>query len=236
MIEILARTYEYLQQGGWIMIPLATASVVLWTMMLERISFLRSLRNNDVTVEEAIALVRSRREHQVEGEGLRARVLRNFLARRSGFPRLDIDILRECVMRERKGLGKFLAMIGALVAVAPLMGLLGTVLGMIETFQVISLFGTGNANAMANGISIALITTEAGLLVAVPGLVLSGMLFQQATRLETRLEEDSVILTRVIRRPSCSSSDRRRFGGACDGERPEVGGRPVGAYQEGQAA
>jgi len=138
-------------------------------------------------------------------------------------------------MRERAGLGKFLAMIGALVAVAPLLGLLGTVLGMIETFQVISVFGTGNANAMANGISIALITTEAGLLVAVPGLLISGVLLQQSMRLETQLQEDVVILTRIIRRPACSKTDRLRFGAACDGG--SVGsGRLLNAYEEGQAA
>jgi len=234
VIELLGRTFEYLQQGGWIMIPLAAASVVLWTLILERLAFLRRLRSDDITIDEAIELVRSGALH-VDGEGLRARVLRNFLARRSGFARLDVDILRESSMREQKGLGKSLAMIGALVAIAPLLGLLGTVLGMIETFQVISIFGTGNANAMANGISIALVTTEAGLLVAVPGLLLSGMLLQQSSRLETQLQEDMVILTRVVRRPSCTRSDRARFGSACDGKvvrQPN----PIEASREGQVA
>jgi hypothetical protein len=71
---------------------------------------------------------------------------------------------------------------------------------MIQTFQVISLFGTGNANAMASGISVALITTEAGLLVAVPGIFLSGLLMQRSSRLTLQLEEDTAILTRTLRR------------------------------------
>ena len=59
-----------------------------------------------------------------------------------------------------------------LAAAAPLLGLLGTVTGMVETFRVIGLYGMGNAQAMASGIKAALITTQAGLLVAIPGLLI----------------------------------------------------------------
>lgn len=237
-MEVLRRTLEYLQQGGWIMVPLAVASLVLWTLMLERLSFLRSLRRGDITIDEVITLLRSGAVC-VEGNGLRARLVRNFLARRSGFPRLDVDILRQCAMRERAGLSSFLAIIGVLVSVAPLLGLLGTVLGMIETFQVISLFGTGNANAMAGGISVALITTEAGLLVAVPGLLLSGMLLQRSSRLATQLEEDVMIISRIVRRSSCTLTDRLRSENACIDQRE--GGlaigeiAPAGVYIESEA-
>ena len=176
-MEVIRTTFLYLKQGGWIMIPLALASVVLWAMMLERLARLRVLRKQDLTIDDAIGAVRGGAT-SVAGEGLRARLVSAFLARRTGFPRLDIDILRQCAMREQPGLSRYLAMVAVLVSVAPLLGLLGTVLGMIETFQVISVFGTGNATAMANGISIALITTEVGLLIAVPGLLLSGILMQ----------------------------------------------------------
>ncbi len=206
-MEIVRTTFLYLRQGGWIMIPLATASIVLWTLMLERLVYLRTLRRQDLTIDDAIRVVRGGAPF-VEGEGLRARLVRSFLERRTGLARLDVDILRRCAMREQPGLSKFLAVIAVLVAVAPLLGLLGTVLGMIETFQVISVFGTGNANAMASGISIALITTEAGLLIAVPGLLLSGILMQQSARLRTQLEEDLTILTRIVRRSN--HSDRPR--------------------------
>ena len=79
--------------------------------------------------------------------------------------------------------------------VAPLMGLLGTVIGMIETFDVISLFGTGNAKAMAGGISVALVTTQSGLVVAIPGLFVSGFLARRSRRLESALDEFSLALT-----------------------------------------
>mgnify|MGYP002064767453 CR=1 FL=1 len=207
----------YLKQGGWIMIPLAVASIVLWTLMLERLSYLRALKRQDLSVEDAIRAVRSGAS-SVDGTGLRARLVRSFLEKRSGFAALDVDMLRQSAMQKQPALGRSLPMIAVLVAVAPLLGLLGTVLGMIETFQVISVFGTGNANAMANGISIALITTEAGLLIAVPGLLLSGILMQQAARLRTQLEEDLTILTRVVRRSNhdrCSRIDELRHGDAC---------------------
>ncbi len=218
-MEAISTTFHYLRQGGWIMIPLAIASIVLWTLMLERLGSLRTLRRQDLTIDDAIRGVRIGVE-LVEGEGLRARLVRSFLARRSGFAALDVDVLRQCALREQPGLSRFLAMIGVLVAVAPLLGLLGTVLGMIETFQVISVFGTGNASAMASGISIALITTEAGLLIAVPGLLLSGVLMQQSARLRTQLEEDLTILTRIVRRSNHSNRaapDERKYGDACNG-------------------
>jgi biopolymer transport protein ExbB len=63
-----------------------------------------------------------------------------------------------------------LAVIGVLAAMAPLMGLLGTVTGMITTFDILAIFGTGNVKAMAGGISESLITTQTGLIVAIPGL------------------------------------------------------------------
>jgi biopolymer transport protein ExbB len=233
-MEVVRTTFLYLRQGGWIMIPLAVASVVLWTLMLERLAYLRMLRRQDLTVDDAIRAVRSG-SPSVEGRGLRARLVRSFLQKRSGFARLDVDVMRQSAMEEQPALGRSLPMIAVLVAVAPLLGLLGTVLGMIETFQVISIFGTGNANAMANGISIALITTEAGLLIAVPGLLLSGVLMQQAARLRTQLEEDLTILTRIVRRSDhedCPGVDRRRYGDACGGRRvqkPERNTQPATA-------
>lgn len=221
-MEIVRTTFSYLRQGGWIMMPLAIASIVLWTLMLERLAYLRTLRRQDLTIDDATRVVRSGTPF-VEGEGLRARLVRSFLERCTGFARLDVDILRQCAMREQPALSRFLATIAVLVAVAPLLGLLGTVLGMIETFQVISVFGTGNASAMASGISVALITTEAGLLVAVPGLLLSGILMQQSARLRTQLEEDLTILTRIVRRSNHSNSSRRgemRHGEARNGHKP----------------
>lgn len=94
-------------------------------------------------------------------------------------------------------LKKHLSLIAVLAGIAPLLGLLGTVNGMIETFNVISLFGTGNAKAMAGGISVAMVTTQSGLLVAIPGMLFSAMLFRRARRIENRIDEKTIILQRA---------------------------------------
>ncbi|MDY6864241.1 MAG: MotA/TolQ/ExbB proton channel family protein, partial [Thermodesulfobacteriota bacterium] len=122
-------------------------------------------------------------------KGLRFRVIKNFLERRTGDKRLDQSILNLCAMVERSYLKRYLSFIGILASIAPLLGLLGTVTGMITTFNVISCSGTGNAKAMAEGISKALITTQGGLMVAVPGLYMGNFLNNHARRLENRLDE-----------------------------------------------
>jgi biopolymer transport protein ExbB len=101
-------------------------------------------------------------------------------------------------MRERPLLRRHLAVIGVLASIAPLLGLLGTVTGMMATFDVIALFGTGNARAMAGGISEALLTTQSGLLVAIPGLYMSIYLNRRAERLEDQLDETVMTIGRLV--------------------------------------
>jgi biopolymer transport protein ExbB len=193
------KSLDYLQQGGWVMVPLGICSVVMWALIVERLRTFRQMNQGDITIPEAICALESGR---VESSAMarRVRLVRNFLEQRSGHPDVDRDILKHCAMKMMPELSKSLATIAVLAAVAPLMGLLGTVLGMIQTFDVISMFGTGNAKAMASGISIALITTQTGLLVAIPGLFLSGMLNRQSLRMSTQMDEDITVLDRAIRR------------------------------------
>jgi biopolymer transport protein ExbB len=198
MSGVLWRALEYLQQGGWVMIPLGLCSVVMWALIVERLRAFRNLRKNDLSVPDAILAINGGAV-VLQGQGLRRQLVRHFLQERAGILDLDRKILQQVAMHHRSGLSRFLAIIAVLAAVAPLLGLLGTVLGMIETFEVISLFGTGNAKAMASGISVALVTTQSGLLVAIPGLFLSQALMRQSSRLVTRLEETTHILERAIR-------------------------------------
>lgn len=100
-------------------------------------------------------------------------------------------ILDEAITREVPVLEKGLSMIKLLAAVAPLLGLLGTVTGMIATFQSISLFGTGDPKLMASGISEALVTTMLGLCAAVPLLFLHSLLAYRSRALIQILDEQS---------------------------------------------
>jgi biopolymer transport protein ExbB len=192
-MQVLWHLREYIQQGGWIMFPLGVVSVVMWILIAERWRAYRDLEAKDLRIQDAVHAVQGERVEN-NGRGLRAQLVRDFLAARTGDPELDREILQECSLRLRPGLTRFLAVIAVLAGIAPLLGLLGTVIGMIETFDVISLFGTGNAKALAGGISVALITTQSGLLIAIPGLLLSAWLSKQASALARHLDEITLVL------------------------------------------
>ncbi|WP_144391948.1 MotA/TolQ/ExbB proton channel family protein [Pleionea sediminis] len=97
------------------------------------------------------------------------------------------------ISRARLSLNKSLPTIQAMVALCPLLGLLGTVTGMIEVFNVMTLSGTGNARSMASGVSKATIPTMAGMVGALPGVFAVSYLKRTAKR-ETELLEDKLIL------------------------------------------
>ncbi len=121
----------------------------------------------------------------------------------SGDPGLDRNILDELVLSLNRSLTRFLPLIGVLAAVAPLLGLLGTVTGMMSTFEVMSLFGTGNAKGMAGGISEALITTQTGLIVAIPGLYMKNFLERRAQALQRQLIATGYYLRRHLQEAPC---------------------------------
>jgi len=99
--------------------------------------------------------------------------------------------LEEAILREAPGLEKRQGWIKVFAAVAPLLGLLGTVVGMIGTFQAITLYGTGDPKLMAGGISQALVTTVLGLVVAIPLVLLHSMVAGRSKSLVEILEEQS---------------------------------------------
>ncbi len=108
---------------------------------------------------------------------------------------VDVETLElkldEAILKETPALERFLTIIKLISAVAPLMGLLGTVTGMIETFQAITLFGTGDPAKMAGGISAALMTTVEGLVVAIPTLFLHSFVSGSSKGVIHVLEEQS---------------------------------------------
>lgn len=98
------------------------------------------------------------------------------------------DIVSESILNEHGHLNRFGAFILVLAAAAPLLGLLGTVTGMIETFQAITVFGTGDPMMLSEGIAIALVNTELGLAVAIPALVLGHLLTGWSERIKDEME------------------------------------------------
>ncbi|HKK18276.1 MAG TPA: MotA/TolQ/ExbB proton channel family protein [Opitutales bacterium] len=102
------------------------------------------------------------------------------------------EILYEKILVVRPRLERFLPFIALTAAAAPLLGLLGTVTGMIKTFNLITIFGTGDAKSLSSGISEALVTTELGLIVAIPTLIIHGMLSRMARQKIGDMEQTAV--------------------------------------------
>ncbi len=196
-MDIIIKTYDYLLPGGIVMIPIIFTSLWLWALIIERLFYLRRMRKGDINLKQAVEMVQG--DHlPVSSDGLRAAIVLRFLRDRTGQCDLDRNIINQCVIEERRPLRRSLSVIAVLAAIAPLLGLLGTVTGMITTFNVISIFGTGNARAMAEGISEALITTQSGLLVAIPGLFMSNYLARRIAWLENSLDELATTLRRYV--------------------------------------
>lgn len=104
------------------------------------------------------------------------------------------DIVAESILHESSRLDKFGSVILVMAAVAPLLGLLGTVTGMIATFDIITEFGTGDPKLLSSGISIALVTTELGLIVAIPLLMIGNLLGGWAERVKDHMEHSALHL------------------------------------------
>lgn len=203
MIDLLQNSYfqleDYFRAGGVVMLPLAMVSLVMWVLIVDRALFFRRLHHKNMGALVAFEHIRAdRMPDPRQFRGAVSLLVAQFLCRRSGDRHLDRFILDETVLKVSRSLNDYLALIGVLAAIAPFMGLLGTVIGMIATFDVLAAFGTGNAKAMAGGISEALITTQTGLVVAVPGLYMKGFLDRRARNLQQRITAVGYYLRRHL--------------------------------------
>ncbi len=190
---------SYFREGGPLMYPLFGLSLVMWLLIIERSIFLGRLYRKNMDIDLAVQHVRENRYPDPnEHRGVMSLLVSKFLSMRSGDKELDQFLFDETVISINHRLENHLATIGVLVAIAPLFGLLGTVTGMIETFDVLAIFGTGNSKAMAGGISEALITTQTGLLVAVPGLYMKNFLMRRANNLQHRVATAGMYLRRNL--------------------------------------
>jgi len=176
---------ERIDQGGWIgyaIIVVAALGILLalyrWLVLtLTSIKVRRQMGKHEPNNSNPLGRIQAAFEEH-RGEGLETLQMH----------------LDDAVLKELPPLERGLNLVKVLAAVAPLMGLLGTVIGMIVTFQAITLFGTGDPKLMAGGISQALITTVLGLIAAVPLLILHAFASSTSRRLGQILEEQSVSL------------------------------------------
>jgi biopolymer transport protein ExbB len=164
----------------WAWILIVRISVRLWNLSLWR-STLKRLRNNPQKLSDWVG--------SKTGKSCLSTVAGAVAKRLCELPesatREDMENGVDEVMKWHIPiLEKEISMVGAIAAIAPLLGLLGTVSGMIHTFDVISAFGTSNPSLMADSISEALVTTQDGLVVALPLMVIHMVLSNYARRIE----------------------------------------------------
>lgn len=144
----------------------------------------------------SLTLIRSKVNKQLKSSTISTNnPLGRVLKVREEYPHADVESLElhltEAILGEVPKLSRFLSIIKIISVVAPLMGLLGTVTGMIITFQQITLFGTGDPKLMAGGISTALVTTVLGLVVAIPTTLLYAMLNSKSKNIVYILQEQA---------------------------------------------
>ncbi|MFW5967573.1 MAG: MotA/TolQ/ExbB proton channel family protein [Persicimonas sp.] len=173
---------EVIESGGviaWVIVAMGLVGALL--VLIRALLLWRAGSNNRKLVAEAGRRVFSgdidgAREVCAEASGAASRVLDHTLAHIDTERAEMEDVVDEAILRELPTLERFSAAILVFAAVAPLLGLLGTVTGMISTFDVITEFGTGDPKLLSGGISEALVTTQLGLIVAIPLLLLGNLL------------------------------------------------------------
>lgn len=185
-MPMLERTWEFILAGGPIMWPLLGLSLWLWCVVILKILWLARVRGERLDMARAEACLQEGR-HPAPDNGPLSLALTHFLTMRTGDRRIDAKLWEVAVRHQSPVLWRHVDTVLVLAAAAPLLGLLGTVSGMINTFQVIWLFGTGNAQALAGGIREALITTQTGLLIAIPGLFAGYTLRRKVQKIQQKL-------------------------------------------------
>ena len=188
-MQIFFDILDYFYRGGILMVPIMLVSVVMWVLILLKLQSVWAVNQRDMGLFEALKVLRERRlVYDFFGTPL-CHVVGHVIESMSSVRRDNLALLNSLIAQETERLGSNINYIYALASIAPLLGLLGTVQGMISTFDVISIYGTGNPRAMANGIAEALITTQSGLFVSIPGLFMAGFLRRRIFRISQRLEE-----------------------------------------------
>lgn len=195
---------EILQSGGWLMLPIMACSVIALAICLER---LWTLRPGKVAppglLAEVWALIKQRsitseRLKELKHSSPLGQILVAGLNNASHGREIMKESIQEAAGQVVHDLERFLNPLGTIAAITPLLGLLGTVIGMIDVFTEIMAQGTGNANVLAGGISQALITTAAGLTIAIPALIFHRFFQRRIDSLVVTMEQETVKLLEVM--------------------------------------
>ena len=196
--------WELVKAGGWMMLPIILCSIAAAGIIAER---LWTLRPSRITPPNLLGQVwkwiKEKKLNNQKLKELRANSpLGQILAAGLANSKHGREIMKECIQeaagRVIHDLERYLNALGTIAGIAPLLGLLGTVLGMIEIFSSFMGSGMANASLLAGGISKALITTAAGLMVAIPALFFHRYLQRRVDELLVGMEQEAIRLVEVV--------------------------------------
>lgn len=199
--------YQYFIEGGMMMWLLGALSILGLGTILERTAYFlkneRDLKSN--FKDEIIKLVRKGEEEDAiklcerTNNSVSRTVKSILLAYRyeNDLYESKEKLMKEKALEQIENLEKRLSILGIVSYISPMAGLLGTVLGMIKSFKAIALQGAGDPNVVANGISEALITTAAGLLIAIPAIIAYNLFNRKADKIMMEIEKTSTALINI---------------------------------------
>ncbi len=199
--------WDLIKAGGWLMLPIIACSVIAMAIVLERLWALRRSRVLPPQLVQALhkavegnALVTAEGLLRLSGQSPLGRLLSAGVANYHLGREVVKESLEDCGRQVVHDLERYLNALGTIASVAPLLGLLGTVFGMIEVFNVIATQGNGNIALLSDGIAKALITTAGGLTVAIPSLLFYRYLRARVDELVLRMEAEAILLVDIAER------------------------------------
>lgn len=196
--------FELILAGGWIMAPIIICSILALTIVVERFWTLREKKIAPPNLVDQI--IKLYQKNRITNEAISKLHNNSPLGRilASGLRNMNAEreLMKESIEEEGRQvvleLERFLNTLGTIAAITPLLGLLGTVIGMIKVFAVITSVGVGDPAVLADGISQALLTTAAGLSVAIPSLMFYRYFRGRVDELLLKMEAQAVYLVEVV--------------------------------------
>jgi len=216
--------FEIVKAGGWLMLPIILCSIVAVAIIGER---LWALQRKKIIPKHLVAQIwhwhsmgqlKDEQITQIRKSSPLGRVLAAGLSNMHHSRDVMKESIEEIGRHEVHDMERYLNTLGTIAAVSPLLGLLGTVIGMIKVFSVITMQGVGNPTVLSGGISEALITTAAGLSVAIPSLMLYRYIRGRVEELVVSMEAEAIKLVEVIHGERDSSDPGMRQSQARPGQ------------------
>jgi biopolymer transport protein ExbB len=195
---------ELVKAGGWLMLPIITCSVVAFAIIVERIW---ALRVKKVLPKNLVAQVwRWEKIHQLNEDHIKelqassplGSILAAGIINRGNSRNIMKESIEDTGRHVVHELERYLNSLGTIAAITPLLGLLGTVIGMIKVFAIITTQGVGNPGTLAGGISEALLTTAAGMSVAIPTLMFYRYFRGRVRMLVLKMEQEALRMVEVM--------------------------------------